>query len=151
MGRAIWDTPTRVLCGRRVAQQRQSGQCGRVSGRWPHSSSLRDSATTADADESSAARTRPVLLTGASGLLGQWLVRTAPHGTGVIALTRRHSIPGIPEVHADLRDARSTMTAVKRADPSLVIHAAYAHDRAAIVDATEHVVAFTASRQRRSG
>jgi dTDP-4-dehydrorhamnose reductase len=82
-----------------------------------------------------------VLLTGASGLLGQWLVRTAPHGEGVIALTRRHSIPGIPEVHADLRDARSTMTAVKRADPSLVIHAVYAHDRAAIVDATEHVVA----------
>ena len=94
-----------------------------------------------DAGESSAARTRPVLLTGASGLLGHWLLRTAPRGTAVIALTHRHSIPGVPDVQADLRDAHSTMTAVKRADPSLVIHAAYAHDRAAIVEATEHVVA----------
>jgi dTDP-4-dehydrorhamnose reductase len=82
-----------------------------------------------------------MLLTGASGLLGQWLVRTAPHRAGVIALTHRQSTPGIPAVHADLRDARSTMTAVKRAAPSLVIHAAYARDRAAIVDATEHVAA----------
>jgi len=84
-----------------------------------------------------------VLLTGASGLLGQWLVRTAPPGRQVIALTHRHSIAGLAEVHADLRDAGSTMTAVKRADPSLVIHAAYAKDRAAIVDATAHVVAAT--------
>ncbi len=36
---------------------------------------------------------------------------------------------------------RLTPTAVKRADPSLVIHAEYAKDRAAIVDATAHVVA----------
>jgi hypothetical protein len=35
------------------------------------------------------------------------------------------------------------MTAVKRAEPSLVIHAAYAKDRASIVDATEHIVAAT--------
>lgn len=83
---------------------------------------------------------RSVLLTGASGLLGQWLVRTKPHGTELIALRHRQGIPGIPEVQADLRDARSTMMAVQRADPSLIIHAAYAKDRAAIVDATEHVV-----------
>jgi dTDP-4-dehydrorhamnose reductase len=82
-----------------------------------------------------------VLLTGASGLLGQWLVRTAPHGTSVVALTHRHGTPLLPEVHADLRDAGSTLSAVKQADPVLIIHAAYAHDRAAIVDATEHVVA----------
>jgi dTDP-4-dehydrorhamnose reductase len=81
-----------------------------------------------------------VLLTGATGLLGQWLVRTAPQGTEVSALTHRHSFPGIPQVHADLRDARASMTAVRLANPSLVIHAAYAYDRAAIVDATEHVV-----------
>lgn len=93
-----------------------------------------------DADETSAARTRPVLLTGASGLLGHWLLKTAPHGSAVIALTHRHRVAGIREVHADLRDARSTATAVKRADPSLVIHAAYAVDRAAIVDATAHIV-----------
>jgi dTDP-4-dehydrorhamnose reductase len=92
-------------------------------------------------DQPNAARTRPVLLTGASGLLGQWLSRTAPRGADVIALTHRDSIPDIPQVHADLRDGRSTMTAVKHADPSLVIHAAYAHDRAAIVDATANVVA----------
>jgi hypothetical protein len=30
MGRAIWDTLTLVLCGRRVAEQRQSGQSGRA-------------------------------------------------------------------------------------------------------------------------
>jgi len=91
-------------------------------------------------DESIGARTRPVLLTGASGLLGHWLLRTTPRRIGVIALTHRHGLQGIPVVQADLRDARSTMTAMKRADPSLVIHAAYANDRAAIVDATEHVV-----------
>ena len=44
-------------------------------------------------------------------------------------------------MNADLRDDRSTIAAVKHADPSLVIHAAYAQDRASIVDATEHVVA----------
>ncbi len=82
-----------------------------------------------------------VLLTGASGLLGQWLVATAPPGTTVVALTHRCRVPELPEVHADLRDAHSTMSAVQRADPSLIIHAAYAQDRGAIVDATEHVVA----------
>ena len=44
-------------------------------------------------------------------------------------------------MRADLRDARSTMSAVTRADPSLIIHAAYTYERAAIVDATQHVVA----------
>ena len=82
-----------------------------------------------------------VLLTGASGLLGQWLVATAPPGTTVVALTHRCRVPELPEVRADLRDARSTTSAVQRADPTLIIHAAYAQDRAAIVDATEHVVA----------
>lgn len=81
-----------------------------------------------------------MLLTGASGLLGHWLLRTKPRGRGLIALRHRQSVPSIPEVQADLRDARSTLMAVKRADPGLIIHAAYAHDRAAIVDATEHVV-----------
>jgi dTDP-4-dehydrorhamnose reductase len=82
-----------------------------------------------------------VLLTGASGLLGHWLMSTAPHGTKVIALTHRSRVPGLPEVHADLRDAHSTMAAVQEADPALIIHAAYTYERAAIVDATEHVVA----------
>lgn len=59
----------------------------------------------------------------------------------VIALTHLHRVAGVREVRADLRDAHSTMAAVGRAGPSLVIHAAYAHDRAAIVDATEHIVA----------
>ena len=84
-------------------------------------------------------RNRPALLTGASGLLGHWLLRTRPSDSPLIALTHRNSVRGVPEVHADLRDARSTKSAVKHADPSIVIHAAYAHNRAAIVDATEHL------------
>ena len=42
---------------------------------------------------------------------------------------------------ADLRDANAVVAAVREVRPSLVIHAAYAHDRASIVEATRHVVA----------
>ncbi len=97
-------------------------------------------ACSGDAGGTSAVPTRPVLLTGASGLLGHWLVTTRPRDTRVVALTHRSSVPGISAVRADLRDARATMAAVQRTRPSLVVHAAYAHDRASIVDATEHVV-----------
>ncbi|HEY3831889.1 MAG TPA: sugar nucleotide-binding protein [Acidimicrobiia bacterium] len=82
-----------------------------------------------------------MLLTGASGLLGHWMMTTASADAPLVALTHRHGVSGVSEVRADLRDAGSTMTAVGRANPSLIVHAAYAHDRAAVVDATEHVVA----------
>lgn len=87
-----------------------------------------------------AMQTRPVLLTGASGLLGHWLLKTLPTGIRVTALTHRNRVPGLPEVRADLRDANATYQAIRRADPWLVIHAAYAKDRASIVDSTRHVV-----------
>ncbi|HEX2578069.1 MAG TPA: sugar nucleotide-binding protein [Aquihabitans sp.] len=83
---------------------------------------------------------RPVLLTGASGLLGSWLLRTAPDATDVVALTSTRPVPGVASVAADLRDREATADTVRRAHPRLVLHAAYAKDRASIVDATRHVV-----------
>lgn len=88
---------------------------------------------------------RSVLLTGASGLLGHWMLRAAPDPNALVALTSRRRVLGIPDVRADLRDRGSTMAAVRRANPSLVIHAAYAKDRASIVDATQHLIDACAS------
>jgi dTDP-4-dehydrorhamnose reductase len=81
-----------------------------------------------------------VLLTGASGLLGTWLRRTAPVGTEVVGLTHRPRLPDSPEVIADLRDPDAVVAAVHQVRPSLVIHAAYARDQVAIVGATQNVV-----------
>jgi dTDP-4-dehydrorhamnose reductase len=80
-----------------------------------------------------------VLLTGASGLLGTWLRRTAPEDVEVVGLTHRKRL-GAGEVIADLRDAGAVVAAVRRVRPSLVIHAGYAHDQASIVGATQNVV-----------
>ena len=82
-----------------------------------------------------------VLLTGASGLLGTWLRRTSPADTELVGVTHRTRLAGCREVAADLRDANAVVAAVREVRPSLVIHAAYAHDRASIVEATRHVVA----------
>ena len=92
---------------------------------------------------------RPVLVTGATGLLGHWLRRIAPEGIGIVALTHRRALQGISEVRADLRDRTSAMAAVQRINPSVIIHAAYARDREAIVNATEHVVEAAPSWCRR--
>lgn len=81
-----------------------------------------------------------VLLTGASGLLGTWLRRTAPAGTKLVGLTHRTRLPGCREVVADLLDPRAVVAAVREARPSLLIHAAYAVDRGSIVDATRNIV-----------
>lgn len=83
---------------------------------------------------------RTVLLTGASGLLGTWLRRTAPAGTTVIPLTHRTPLVDVVGVVADLRDHPSASAVVATACPAVVIHAAYAHDEASIVDATQNVV-----------
>ena len=81
-----------------------------------------------------------VLLTGASGLLGTWLRRTAPVGTEVVGLTHRTRLRDSPEVIADLRDPGAVVAAVHLVRPSLVIRAAYARDPVAIVAATQNVV-----------
>ena len=80
-----------------------------------------------------------MLLTGASGLLGTWLRRVAPAGTTVVPVLHRTRLAGSGVV-ADLRDSRAVAAAVATGRPALVVHAAYAHDEASIVDATHHVV-----------
>lgn len=81
-----------------------------------------------------------VLLTGASGLLGTWLRRTTPVGVEVVGLTHRTRLGSSEEVVADLRDPSAVVAAVHRVRPSLVLHAAYAHDQASIVGATQNAV-----------
>ncbi len=84
-----------------------------------------------------------ILLTGASGLLGTWLRRTAPTDHAVVSLVHRRTVPGAA-VRADLRDADAVSRAVRDVRPDVVVHAAYAKDRDSIVDATAHVAAATA-------
>lgn len=82
----------------------------------------------------------PVLITGASGLLGYWLLQTAPPDVDIVGVTHRRSITRAASVQADLRDADSTRSAFAAARPALVVHAAYAKDRQSIVEATDNVV-----------
>lgn len=89
--------------------------------------------------------TRSILLTGAAGLLGTWLRRTAPDDVAVTPLCHTRPVDAARSVQADLRDARDTERAFAAAAPDVVVHAAYAHDAPSIVDATRHVVAATES------
>lgn len=75
-----------------------------------------------------------VLLTGASGLLGTWLRRTAPADVEVVPLAHRTPLSGA--VVADLRDRAATGAALRSVRPDLVLHAAYALDEASIATAT---------------
>ncbi len=79
-----------------------------------------------------------VLLTGASGLLGTWLRRSAPRDVELVSMVHRRSVAG-DALAADLRDRRAVETAFKAVRPGLVIHAGFARDEASIVDATRHV------------
>lgn len=89
---------------------------------------------------------RSILLTGATGLLGTWLRDTAPEGQAVIPLVNRRRLADADSsVTADLRDRDATMAAVARAEPDVVVHAAYALDGPSIVDATRHVAAAAAA------
>ncbi len=95
---------------------------------------------------------RRVVVTGAAGLLGTWLRRTAPPDVVVVPTVHRRALAddaaaslGEPPAVADLRDPVATAAALTAARPDLVIHAAYALDRATIVDATEHVATAAAS------
>ena len=81
-----------------------------------------------------------MLVTGAAGLLGTWLRRTAPEPTAVLPMTHRTRLPGDDGLVADLRDAAEVAAVFARARPDVVIHTAYAHDEASIVAATQHVV-----------
>lgn len=80
-----------------------------------------------------------VLLTGAAGLLGTSLRRTAPPECNVIAATHQRRVSA-NDVVADLRDRDAVASALTEVKPGLVIHAGYARDRASIVDATSNVV-----------
>ena len=82
----------------------------------------------------------PVLLTGASGLLGTWLRQVTPADTEVVSVTHRRRLPGGAEVVVDLRDRGAVSAAFARVRPGLVIHAGYARDEASIVDATQNIV-----------
>jgi len=79
-----------------------------------------------------------VLLTGAAGLLGTWLRRTAPTHLDVVPVAHRRRIAA-GELRADLRDRDAVADALSTARPGLVLHAAYARDRASTVVATRNV------------
>jgi dTDP-4-dehydrorhamnose reductase len=81
-----------------------------------------------------------VLITGASGLLGTWLLRQVPAAVDLVVVRhtakvdRRHQC-----VDVDLRDLAATQAAVESVSPDVVLHAAYRRDRASVVDATRNV------------
>jgi dTDP-4-dehydrorhamnose reductase len=84
---------------------------------------------------------RPVvLLTGAAGLVGTWLRRSAPADVELVSLVHRVAIDDSSQISADLRDEESVVAAFHRVQPSIVIHAAMALDEASIIEATSNVV-----------
>ncbi len=87
-----------------------------------------------------------MLVTGAGGLLGSWLRRTAPSDAAITSLVHRTAVPDGPTVTADLRAADQVAAAFDAARPDLVIHAAMAVDEASIVTATRHVAGAAAER-----
>lgn len=87
-----------------------------------------------------------VLVTGASGLLGTWLLRTAPQGAHVTAAVHTSVVDWPDTATADLRVPDEAARLVARARPDVVVHAAYRKDRASIVDATANLVAPAAER-----
>lgn len=80
-----------------------------------------------------------VLVTGASGLLGTWLLRLVPSGTELVAVQHAAQVDWPSSVRADLRDPAPVQKAVEAVSPEVVIHAAYQRDRASIVDATRNI------------
>lgn len=80
-----------------------------------------------------------VLLTGASGLLGTWLLRAS--SDVITAVVHERPVAGVATVRADLTDEGSTRRAVEQAAPDIVVHTASRLDAASIVDATGHLAA----------
>jgi dTDP-4-dehydrorhamnose reductase len=68
-----------------------------------------------------------VLITGAAGQLGRYLVPAVRAAGGTVAALGRRPAPGIA-VAADLADREATLEAVRRAAPDVVIHAAACTD-----------------------
>lgn len=82
-----------------------------------------------------------VLLTGASGLLGTWLLRTVPDGVRVTAAVHTGGVDWPDTTRADLRAPAEAAALLADAAPDVVIHTAYRKDRASIVEATANLVA----------
>lgn len=82
-----------------------------------------------------------VLLTGASGLLGTWLLRKVPEGVHVTAAVHTGEVHWPDTVRADLRASEEAAALLADAAPDIVIHTAYRKDRASIVEATANLVA----------
>jgi len=81
-----------------------------------------------------------VLLTGAAGLIGTWLRRTAPPGIEICSVVHRRELPRTRSYRCDLRDASAVVRMVEEVAPTVVLHAAYAMDEGSIVDCTRNVV-----------
>lgn len=81
-----------------------------------------------------------MLVTGAAGLLGHWLLESTPCVETVVALTYRRPVEGTASFRIDLLDAAGVGSVMSEVSPRLVIHAAYAKSRESIVDATRNLV-----------
>ncbi len=79
-----------------------------------------------------------MLVTGATGLLGTWLQRTAPEEIHVTACARSSAPP------VDLLEPGAAQRAVAGSGADAIIHAAYAPDRRSIVTRTANVAAAAA-------
>lgn len=82
-----------------------------------------------------------VLVTGAAGLVGTWMLRTAPPWADITAATRASVLDWPRVLFGDLRSCTDAEEVVLAARPDVVIHAAYVRDRASITDATMNVLA----------
>ena len=69
---------------------------------------------------------RRILITGASGLLGEVLCRAASAEWAVFGLYRRHPlvVPGVVGIQTDLTDSRAMEKTLDTVEPAAVIHAA---------------------------
>lgn len=88
-----------------------------------------------------------VLLTGAAGTVGSAMVASTPDEVELSVTWRDTGVAPGPAAHrVDLRDAGAVAALVLRIAPDVVVHAAYSmHERADIVDATDHVAAACAA------
>lgn len=80
-----------------------------------------------------------VLLTGASGLVGTWMLKTVSSGIDVTAAVHTSELDWPRVVRGDLRDPQQARRLVEQAGPDVVVHGAYERDFRSIVDATANV------------